>query len=194
MHRPVATTAATAALLMGLVGCSGGGTSPSVTGDAATMAPGTVTPAPETPTTTPTPTSPRVAEFGQTASWPGGLAIKVDFAGWRPASESASGAIEGRLALFTITLINNSQQEVNGGFLASPRAAAGPKNTEVEQATDYRQDIGYSTFSTVLPGESQQVNTAYGIAAAQASSVRLEFQDPKYTNPPIIFKGTIPAS
>ncbi|MFY9635615.1 MAG: hypothetical protein WAL27_12895, partial [Cellulosimicrobium cellulans] len=180
--------------LMGLVGCSGGGTSPSVTGDAATMTPGTVKPAPETTTATPTPTAPRVAAFGQQATWPDGVGIKVDFAGWRPAGEYASGAVEGRLALFTITLINNSQAEVDGGFLAMPRAAAGPQNKEVEQATDYEQDIGYSTFSTVLPGESQQVQTAYGIPAELVSSVRLEFKDPNYTNPPIIFKGAIPAS
>jgi hypothetical protein len=193
MHKQPVIIAAAAVLIMGLSACGGGGTSPSITGDASTVTPGATAPGAEVSTAPPSPTTPRVAQFGQTASWPDGLSIKVDFAGWRPASEGAAGAVEGRIALFNITVTNNSQKEVSGGLLAHPRAQAGPANEEIGTAIDYRQDIGLGSFSTVLPGESQTAKAAYGISAAQASAVRFEFSDPAFSNPPIIFKGEIPA-
>jgi hypothetical protein len=186
MHKPLATTAAAAALIVSLAACSY--SDPEATGDAATPPAGTV--APTTPEPSPNATGALVAEFGQTATYPDGVAVKLDFLGWRPATETTDGAVDGRIALFNISVTNNSPTEIEGALLSFPQLRAGPNNTRILIAAD--ADALPGVMSTILPGESQQALAVYGIPADVAGDVRVEFPSLKFVDPPIIFKGALP--
>ncbi|MGM9472500.1 hypothetical protein ACS5PJ_10895 [Pseudarthrobacter sp. YS3] len=141
-------------------------------------------------TPSPTPTDNRMAAFGQTATFPDGVAIKVDFSGWVAATPAASGAVEGRIATFTVTVTNGSKKEWAGTLMGIPDVRVGPSLTPAEIAIDEGTD---HFLTTVMPGESQSAKLGYGITAADSGQVRLEFMPVDFIGTSVIFQGELAA-
>lgn len=160
---------------LGLTAC--GGSTPTVTpaseapaADTATAdAPATESPAAEqaseaptveqtteAPTIEPTIEAPfnRSAAFGDTVTFEGGVNVMVTFDGFRPASATAAGAVEGQYAVFTITAVNNSPAEVEAGLMSSPQVRAGAIGTQAQIAVDFEANVGTTYLSTMLPGST----------------------------------------
>ncbi|MBJ2120848.1 hypothetical protein I6N91_07630 [Arthrobacter sp. MSA 4-2] len=174
--------ALTAALLLGigLSACNGAeptespGGVPSATQDAIGEAPAS-----------------QSAAFGDTVTFEGDVEVTVESRGFQSASGSAPGAVEGRYAVFEITVVNNGQEEVDGGLMNLPTVRAGDAGTAVQPVVDSDTGIGGELLSTIPPGDTQTAQFAYGIAAADADIIQMEIADPTGTGEDAIYQGAI---
>ncbi|MDN4611063.1 hypothetical protein [Arthrobacter burdickii] len=181
--------ALTTALIMGLglTGCSG--STPTVT--PASEAPAADAAATSAPAETTEAVSSRTAAFGDTVTFDSGVAVTVTFDGFKPASPSAYGAVEGQYAVFTITAVNNSAEEIEAGIMGGPTVRVGAAGTQAQLASDVEVGIGSSILSTMLPGSTQTGQVAYGIAAADAGQIQMEIMDPSFSGKDAIFQGSL---
>lgn len=197
--RKVALATASAALALGSLTACGGESNtvtPGVDTPAATTpapAPEATTPAPEptTPTPTPTPTVKTSGAFGDTITFPSGVSVTVSKPTVVPAAQYASGAVEGKIVVFSMSVINKSKEPVDAVTMGYPRVRYGAKGTEAQDANDLDAGIGAGGLSTILPGETQTIKLGYGIPAAGYSVVRMEVTGPSYSDKPAIFQGAV---
>ncbi|WP_374153037.1 hypothetical protein [Pseudarthrobacter sp. WHRI 8279] len=104
-----------------------------------------------------------------------------------PGGQYAYGAVEGNITLFTVTVVNEGTEPVNGFTMAYPRVTYGATGTEAQRANN--ENVGGGTLSTILPGETQSVKVGFGIPQVELPSVRVEVMGPSYSDFPAIFKS-----
>ncbi len=131
------------------------------------------------------------AAFGDTVTFEGGVEVTVESRGFQSASGSAPGAVEGRYAVFEITVVNNGEAEVDGGLMNLPTVRAGDSGTAVQPVVDSDTGIGGELFSTIPPGETQTAQFAYGIAADDADLIQLEITDPTAAGEDALYQGAV---
>lgn len=180
MNKTAVTTFAISAVLAGsLAACSGGNTiapPPSQAAPATTSAP-----APQQYT----------ADFGGSVTFTDGVKVSVSQPKALPATETAAGAVEGKVVAITITVTNGSKAPVNGSLVGFPKFSYGADNVEAQTVYDAGQHIGDSHLSTILPGETQTATVGFGVPAAGYGAVRVEVRPVNFTDQPAIFKGAV---
>ncbi len=129
--------------------------------------------------------------FGDTITYPNGVAVTISKATVVPAASYAFGAVEGQIATFDLIVTNGGKEEINGALMGYPKVTSGAKGTPIQNATDIQAGIGGSSLSTILPGETQTLKLGYGIPAAEFGDVRMEVTGPTFTEKSAIFKGAI---
>jgi hypothetical protein len=127
--------------------------------------------------------------FGDTITFPSGVAVKVTKGTVVPAAQYAAGAVEGNIVTFDLSVTNGSKEEINGAMMGMPKVTVGAQGTAVQNATDVQAGIGSAYLSTILPGETQTVKIGFGIPAANLNDVRMEVTGPTFTEKAAIFKG-----
>lgn len=134
----------------------------------------------------------RSATLGGTVTYDSGIKVTVKSDGFQPVGQYASGAVDGKAAVFELTVVNGSDKELEAGLMSLPKVTVGAKNTKAETVTDMDAKLGLDILSTILPGETQSVKFGAGIAAADAAAVRVEVTGPNpFTDKDAIFKGAI---
>ena len=129
--------------------------------------------------------------FGDTITFPSGVAVKVSPAVIVPAAQYAYGAVEGQIVTFDLSVTNGGKEEINGALMGFPKVTYSAQGTAAPTANDIQAGIGASSLSTILPGETQTVKLGYGIPAAGFPEVRMEVTGPTFTEKAAIFKGAI---
>ncbi|MHA7263163.1 hypothetical protein ACX80W_08170 [Arthrobacter sp. TMN-37] len=179
MRNSIALTA-TLLIGLGLSGCGGGESAetppsePPTTQDAIEEVP-----------------SNQSAAFGDTVTFDGGVEVTLQSHGFEAASGSAPGAVDGQYAVFEITVVNNGEEEVDGGLMNLPTVRAGDSGTAVQPVVDSDTGIGTEVLSTIPVGGTETAKFAYGIAAADADLVQVEIADPTGAGQDAIFQGAI---
>ncbi|WGH21572.1 hypothetical protein SEA_ASCELA_49 [Arthrobacter phage Ascela] len=199
MKRTLALAAALALAPLTACGASSNTITPGETAEAA--APTTATtqaPAPEpatTPFLAPAPAPTLAAEktpgFGDTVTFPSGVAVKLGKPVIVTAEATAYGAIGGKIVAFELVVTNKSPKPIEGVLLAHPQVRYGAKGIQADPAVDFRAGLGGASLQTILPGETQSVKLGYGIPPASFGDVRVEVSGPEYTDSPAIFKGAV---
>lgn len=192
MNRKLALSSACLALAVGVTACQGepntiteGGDTPTAQAEATS-----VTPTPTvTPPATPTPTVKLSGAFGDTITFPSGVAVKVSQPVAVAADQYAYNAVEGRIVVVEIAVTNGSKEPLDGSLMGYPTVRYSAKGIEARSAND--ATIGSDSFSTILPGETQTVKEGYGIPAAGFADVRVEIRGPSLEDRPAIFKGAV---
>lgn len=134
----------------------------------------------------------RSAAFGGTVTYDSGVKVTVKSDGFQPVSQYAAGAVDGKAAVFELTVVNGSNKELEAGLMSMPKVTVGAKNTQATPVTDMEAKLGMDMLSTILPGETQTVKFGAGIAAADAAAVRVEVSGPNpFTDKDAIFKGAV---
>jgi hypothetical protein len=128
--------------------------------------------------------------FADTITFPSGVSVKV-----KPsvvtAGQYASGAVEGKIVTFDISVKNGSKEDLNAALMSVPKVTYGGEGTTAQIASDFEAKIGGSMLSTILPGETQTAKVGYGIPAAGFKDVRVEIMAPSFSDKPAIFKGAV---
>ncbi|MFJ6378358.1 hypothetical protein ACIQH9_21880 [Pseudarthrobacter oxydans] len=127
------------------------------------------------------------APLGGTITFPSGVKVSVSPPEVVPGGQYAYGAVEGNIPLFTVTVVNEGTEPVNGFTMAYPRVTYGATGTEAQRANN--ENVGGGTLSTILPGETQSVKVGFGIPQVELPSVRVEVMGPSYSDFPAIFKS-----
>lgn len=158
--------------------------------------PNTVTPAEtsqaasaSTPTPTPSPEVKLSGAFGDTITFPSGVAVKAAPPVAVTAAQYAYGAVEGKIVTIDLSVTNGGKEPIEAGLMAFPRVTYGPQGTAAQNANDIQAGIGAASLSTILPGETQTVKLGYGIPAAHYGEIRMEVNGPTFNDKPAIFKG-----
>ncbi|MHA7178335.1 hypothetical protein ACX80D_16990 [Arthrobacter sp. Sr24] len=134
----------------------------------------------------------RSAAMGGTVTYESGVKVTVTSLGLQPVSQYAYGAVEGQAAVFELTIMNGSQEDLEAALMSMPKVTVGEKNTQVDSVTDMENNIGGGLLSTILPGETQTMKFGAGITAADAGAVRVEVDGPNFiTDKSAIFKGAL---
>ncbi|MBX7442905.1 MULTISPECIES: DUF4352 domain-containing protein [unclassified Arthrobacter] len=181
--RSIVVTAAT--LTLGsLAGCDGG--SNTIT-PGAEGAPATKSAAPPAPNAE----VKLSGSFGDTITFPSGVAVKVAPPAAVPAPQYSAGGVEGKIVTFDLSVTNGGTEPINAGLMGFPKVSYGASGTQAQNATDIQSGIGASSLSTILPGETQSVKLGFGIPAAEFGNVRMEVSGPTFSDKPAIFKGTV---
>jgi hypothetical protein len=137
-------------------------------------------------------TADRSAALGGTVTYESGVKVTVKSDGFKPVSQYAYGAVAGKAAVFELTVVNGGKEELDAGLMSMPKVTVGAKNAKAEAVIDTEAKLGVDMLSTVLPGETQTVRFAAGIAAADAGVVRVEVMGPNpFTDKAAIFKGAV---
>jgi hypothetical protein len=185
-RRRHALAAAVLFAAVGLAGCSGNTVTPPPntisTGTAAAPAPAAAA--------KPSPTASGDAAFGSTVTFPEGVTLTVTYSGTVPATPGAAGAVNGRIAVFTVAVTNGSKQPVMGALMSYPTATFGAAGQHATAAFDAGQGIG-EPLTTINPGESQTIKVGFNFPVTAPAPARLEFTPPSYAETPAIFKGTV---
>jgi hypothetical protein len=156
-----------------------------------TVTPGSTAPAaPASSAAAPAPEAKTNGVFGDTITFPSGIAVKVTPA-VVPAAQYAYGAVEGKIVTFDVSVTNGSKEEINGALMGSPKVTYGAQGTAAQSANDIQAGIGAAYLSTILPGETQTVKVGFGIPAAGFADVRVEIMAPNFTDKAAIFKGPV---
>lgn len=175
-----------AALL--LAGCS----SPAPTVDSVAGADSAAQPAAKPAAKTAEKAADRSAALGGTVTYESGVKVTVTSLGFQPVSEYAYGAVEGQAAVFELTVMNGSDEDLEAALMSLPKVTVGEKNKQVESVSDMENNLGASLLSTILPGETQTMKFGVGMAAADAGIVRVEIDGPNFiTDKSAIFKGAL---
>ncbi|PNH86079.1 hypothetical protein [Arthrobacter sp. AFG20] len=140
--------------------------------------------------TTAAPAAKTSGTFADTITFPSGVSVKVKPA-VVTAGQYASGAVEGKIVTFDITVKNGSKEDLNAALMSVPKVTYGADGTAAQIASDFEAKIGGSVLSTVLPGETQTAKVGYGIPAASFKDVRVEIMAPSFSDKPAIFKGAV---
>ncbi|MEV8143510.1 hypothetical protein [Specibacter sp. NPDC078709] len=134
----------------------------------------------------------RSAALGETVTYESGVKVTVTSLGFQSVGEYAHGAIEGQAAVFELTVMNGSDEDLEAALMSLPKVTVGETNAQTESVTDMDSDLGLNMLSTILPGETQTVKFGAGIAAADAGAVRVEISGPNmFTDKAAIFKGAL---
>ncbi|WNN94005.1 hypothetical protein SEA_NITRO_49 [Arthrobacter phage Nitro] len=197
MKRTLALAATLALGSLTACGASSNTITPGETAEPAASVPAT-TPAPETtpllpPVPAPAPTVAAVSapKFGDTVTFPSGVAVKLGKPVIVTAEPTAYGAVDGKIVAFELVVTNKSSQPIEGVLLGHPQVRYGAKGTQAQNAVDFRAGLGPASLSAILPGETQSVKLGYGIPPASFGDVRVEVNGPEYTDTPAIFKGAV---
>lgn len=121
--------------------------------------------------------------FGDTYTWPDGLAVTVSAPEVVEPSEYAAGTVDGQENLaFTITVSNGTSEDVESSMILLTVVSAGHEASEIID-TDWE----YPT-STILPGKDLTWKVAYSVADPADLQVTvdnvIDFDSPKvhFTN------------
>lgn len=165
--------------LAALTGCSSGDNTVSPQGDGAK--------APDTAATA-TPTNAQ-AKFGDKVTFPDGVSVVVTGKS-QAAGQYASGAIDGKITVFSIAVTNGSKKDLNAALMSVPKVTYGAGGTVAMTAADGAASM--TVLSTIQPGETQTATAAYGIPTKELGNVRVEITGPNtFTDKPAIIKGAI---
>jgi len=134
--------------------------------------------------------SDRSAIFGDKAIFKDGVEISVNAPSLVTAGQYASGAVEGKIAIFEVTVTNGSSSEVDGALMSWPEITYGASGKKAGKATDLVEKIGLEFFSTILPGEKQTIKVGAGIPPAEIGTARIEVKGPSFSDKPAIFKAS----
>lgn len=134
---------------------------------AATVAPTSLSASPE---------SARVAQIGETVRFDVGLAVTVRSGGFVKASESAQGALGGKIAVIKIVLKNESKKPISAGGISNFELVAGESGARKTFAADV--GIDNPTFGTILPGETRTGVFGFGLTPKEARNIQIEMYDP----------------
>jgi len=135
--------------------------------------------------------APGPVSFGSEVGFPSGVRVSVAQPTIVAASQTAFGAVEGQIVSMVITVTNGSEEPLEAALMGYPTVRYGAEGTQAETATDSEKSIGVSSFSTVLPGETQTATVGYGIPAAGRDNVRVEVMAPTFTDTDAIFSGAV---
>ncbi|GHF22489.1 hypothetical protein [Pseudolysinimonas yzui] len=98
--------------------------------------------------------------FGDSFEWSDGLAITVSApAGYQP-SASAYAPEAAAYVVFTVTIVNGSDENYEPAFTASMQSG----NTESEQVFDIDQGVSGGPTTTLLPGREVTFPLAFGVS------------------------------
>lgn len=128
------------------------------------------------------------AKLGDTATFSDGLKAVVT-AHTIKAGQYAYGAIDGRILVVTVKLVNTSKAPINAVMTSVPTVTVGADGTQAGLATDLSVKSG--VVANLLPGETQTSNTGYGVATKDLATVRVSLNDPDLTGDPAVFKGAV---
>lgn len=167
--KTITIAGASFALILGLTACSGGTENypEGKISDATTSAAAAPVAAPSTeapaPAPEPTPTGP--AKFGQTFTYPDGIAITVAKPVAGVASKYAYGAEQtgGNLRIVTVTITNGTKKVFDPGVVTED-LNYGPDGTAAEQVFDSAQ-LGEGFEGKILPGKKQVAKLAFAVPA-----------------------------
>ncbi len=110
--------------------------------------------------------------FGQTYTWPDGLAVTVsELEAYRPSSTAATGQTAARYVSMTVTLTNGSDKNVEATGTTLVATAGG---TPAEQVFDSAEGVAGSPTSTVLPGKSLTYTVAFGVPTEEQTDLQVE--------------------
>ncbi len=185
MNKTTITAVLAAVALAALTGCGAASTNTiSSAAPAAAAAPS------DTVTTAPAAT-PGAAKFGQSVTFPSGVSVTVT-PDVQTASESAAGAIDGKIVYFNIKITNGSKASVDGSLASYPTVSYGAAGTAASSGVDMGAKGGASSWvRTLLPGETKTARAGFGIPAKDFGDVRVEISSPDLTDEPAIFKGSV---
>ena len=188
MNRKLALTVSALALAAGSLTACGEESNTATPGPDNPAA--TPTPAQEMSTdapapTTATPTAKTSAAFGDTITFPSGVAVKAEQPVTVTAAPNAAGAVQGKIVIIDVAVTNGSKELIND-------ANMGAQGTAAQNAVDAQAGIGMATFSGIRPGETRTVKLGYGIPEAGLADVQMKVQAPNFdVASPAIFKGAV---
>lgn len=117
---------------------------------------------PQSETASPTPTQSPFARFGQTFTYPIGVAITISRpAAYKPSNSSTVSSKASPVA-FTV-LIKNGSEEIYDPSFFSTSAQSG--DTEAEEIFDSANNVDGSPSTKLLPGRSVKFRIAYAVEA-----------------------------
>jgi hypothetical protein len=134
------------------------------------------------------PALPDVAAFGDTVTFADGMTVTVQSAGLKPASASAYGAVDGKIAAVQITVTNEGDEVVDAGGVSTLTASAGEAGVSAPSAAD--EGIDNPTLGSILPGETRTAVFGFGLSAADAQKLRLEIYGNNHSDS-VVFAGAI---
>lgn len=126
--------------------------------------------------------------FGDTYTWENGVAVTVT-GKFQKAGQYASGAVDGNILVFTTTIKNNSDEDVDATLMSAPQVKAGDPLESADMAFD--EELSFDMASTISPGESQKIQTGFGLSAKDAKNIQFEVSSPDLMDKQAIFKGSI---
>lgn len=135
------------------------------------------------------PESASVARIGETVKFDVGLAVTVQSGGFVKASETAYGAVGGKIAVIKIVLKNESKKPISAGGISNFELVAGESGARKTFAADV--GIDNPTFGTILPGETLTGVFGFGLAAKEAQKIQIEMYDPDSSGS-VQIRGSIP--
>ena len=113
-----------------------------------------------------------IGAFGQTITWPDGLAVTVsEPQAYQPSSAAATSRAPARYVSLTVTLTNESAKNVEA---AGTTMAVTANGTAADQVFDTAKGIGGSPTSTVLPGKSITYTVAFGLPTTARADLQVE--------------------
>ena len=116
--------------------------------------------------------APTAGAFGQTYTWPDGLAVTVsEVKAYRPSSSAATGQAAARYVSMSVTLSNGSEKNVEA---TGTTLVATINGAPADQVFDSAKGIGGSPTSTVLPGKSVTYTVAFGVPAKEQADLQVE--------------------
>ncbi|MCK2236469.1 MULTISPECIES: hypothetical protein [unclassified Crossiella] len=157
---------------------------------------GLTLPAPPTPTTQSTSTTPPIPSFGGRFAWPSGLEITLGAATPHTLSEQARGLYPniGRVMAFAVTLVNRTDRPVKPAIMVFSARRTGVPDPEAAKAPSIRDQaanigIGLDT-PDLAPGQTFQGTVAFGLPE-QPGPLRVEVSpDLVGAQPRAVFEGT----
>jgi hypothetical protein len=169
-----------------LTGCGSEASSNTISSTTAAAPVAAAAPASSAPASTP-----GAAKFGQTVTFPSGVSVTVT-PEVHTASESAAGAIDGKIVYFNVKIHNGSKASINGSLSSSPTVSYGADGTEASSGVDLGTKGGDTGWvRTLLPGETKTARSGVGIPVKDFGDVRVEVSSPDMADDPAIFKGSI---
>lgn len=82
------------------------------------------------------PALPDVAAFGDTVTFADAMTVTVQSAGLKPASASASGAVDGKIAAVQIIVTNEGDEVIDAGGVSTLTASAGEAGVSAASSAD----------------------------------------------------------
>jgi hypothetical protein len=117
---------------------------------------------------------PTTGAFGQTITWPDGVAVSVSKPEpYRPSSSAATVAGAARFVSMKVTVTNGSNKDVEAtGTVLAATANGSP----AEQVFDSAKGLNGSPTSTVLPGKSVTFTVAFGLPSKDPVDLQVDLR------------------
>ncbi|MDQ0576702.1 DUF2510 domain-containing protein [Agromyces albus] len=123
--------------------------------------------------------------FGQAMVWDNGVELTVSAPEAYTPSEYAAGADLANNIVFTMTIVNNSSENLEP-FPAPRLSSGGQEASQIFDITAEGQDIGIPPTTVILPGESVTWRSAWSVASPNSLTMEIapsfEYDDAIFTN------------